>query len=205
MRRTVFRVIAGVLNRLKVALWRLTVNKSRVQIGKNVKILGLPILQAFKESTIEIGDRVVLVSDSRYTALGVSHPTILRTLRTSAEIIIGPDCGLSGTTICSSVSVRIGKRCLIGADVSIMDTDFHNVDSVDRRYQDIPTSHVSDSVIIGDDVFIGARTIILKGVRIGNGAVIGAGSILSSNVQDNEIFAGNPAKLLRRLKIEKKL
>nr|WP_303621206.1 acyltransferase [Kocuria sp. WN036] len=148
-------------------------------------------------SHIELGNGVVLCSDSKRTALGVSRPVILRTLTPSALISIGDEVGLSGTVVCSAYSVHIGDRCLIGADVIICDTDFHPVDCVPRRHEPIPEPISDDAIHIGNDVFIGARSTILKGTTIGDGAVVGAGSLVSGDVPAWTVYAGIPARLIR--------
>jgi acetyltransferase-like isoleucine patch superfamily enzyme len=174
-----------------------------VTTGSDVQFMGAPIVTKMPGTEISIGDRTVLCSRSDATSLGVSRPVILRTLAPGARIAIGDDTGLSGTTVCAAGLIRIGNRCLIGADVIIVDTDFHLVDIPDarnRRYAPIPAHDPSNEVVIEDDVFIGARTIILKGSRIGRGAVIGAGSVVSGALEPFAVAAGNPAKRLRSVR-----
>lgn len=177
---------------------RLHLANGGVSIGLKASFHGVPIVTRCEGSTIEIGDRVGLCSDSRYTALGVARPVILRTLRAGASIRIGSDCGLSGTTICSSLSVQIGERCLLGADVMITDTDFHQLSATGRRHAS-ETNARAKSVLISNDVFVGARTIILPGVTIGEGAVVGAGSVVTRDVPAHSVCAGNPARVIRAL------
>ncbi len=164
-----------------------------VDFGAGVRALGRPIVDRFPESDITIGDRTVLCSSSRWTALGVSHPLILRTVRSGARIRIGAETGISGGSICAAVSVEIGSRCLLGADVLIVDTDFHAIEPIGRRTNTDWSRIGCAPVHIGDDVFIGARAIILKGVSVGAGAVIGAGSVVTRSVPEGVIVAGNPA------------
>lgn len=170
----------------------------RVEVSGAIYCHGIPIIERHPESKIEIHGKVSLCSDSRYTALGVSRPVILRTLRPDASIVIGAESGLSGTTVCASKSVRIGKRCLIGADVMISDTDFHPLMPEGRRYRS-EAEAAADPVVIGDDVFVGARAIILKGVSIGEGSVIGAGSVVTRDIPAGVVCAGNPAKIIRQM------
>lgn len=177
---------------------RLLFRMSGIERVGLVYFYGVPIVEKHLNSRIVIGDKVSLCSDSRHTALGVSRPVILRTLRPQAEISIGRESGLSGTTICSSTAVRIGERCLIGADVMICDTDFHPLRPEGRRYRNEQES-LSAPVEIGNDVFIGARAVILKGVSIGQGSVVGAGSVVTKNIPEGVICAGNPARVLRAL------
>lgn len=187
---------------LRQFLWKM--QSKRVFIAKHVETTGavycygVPIIERHPGSKIVINNKVSLCSDSRHTALGVSKPVILRTLRQNASIIIGAESGLSGTTICASKSVRIGQRCLVGADVIISDTDFHPMMPEGRRYRS-ETEAAAEPVEIGNDVFVGARVVILKGVSIGNGSVIGAGSVVTKNIPAGVICAGNPAKVIRNL------
>ena len=173
-----------------------------VAVDQHVVALGRPIVRRERGSRIQIGQSVTLVSSSRDTALGVSRPVILRTLCSGAAIEIGADCGLSGTTICAVTSVSIGQRVLLGADVLIADTDFHVVDRLPRRFDAIPMARPDDAVVIEDDVFVGARAIVLKGVRIGHGSVIGAGSLVTEDVPPNVVAAGSPCKPIRSLRLQ---
>jgi len=169
------------------------------KVAGSVTLVGLPIISVKKLSNIYLHDGVKIVSNSTGTALGVGRRTILRTLFEGATITIGQDSGLSGSTITCASKIIIGKRCLIGADVLIMDTDFHPVKHETRNSVNLPYPAESDRIEIGDDVFIGARSIILKGVKIGNGCVIGAGSVVTSSLPSMTISAGNPAKVLKKI------
>lgn len=171
-----------------------------ITLGAQVRFHGVPIVTCIADSTIWVGDRVGLCSHSRHTALGVARPVILRTLCAGATIEIGDDSGLSATTICAARAVKIGRRCLIGADVVIMDTDFHPLSPVGRRYSGMTNARVSP-VEIEDDVFIGTRAIVLPGVRVGKGAVIGAGAVVTRDVPANAICAGNPARVIRSIEL----
>ena len=188
--------VDGIRWRLTTALARFSYG-SAVSIGKGVRFLGLPIISGTDLGAIIIGARSSVVSDPRGTALGVRGPVILRLLHLGAQIDIGEDTGLSGAVICAAKGVRIGARCLIGADVMIFDTDFHNPEPEGRRYAATDWERVSAPVSIGDDVFIGTGARVMKGVTIGNGCVIGAGSLVVSDIAPYTIAAGSPAKSVR--------
>src|SRR6478672_10433524 len=113
--------LSAVIGRAVDPLFRLELASLGVDLSPHVTVCGRPIVTVAPDSEIRIGEAVVLVSRSRQTALGVSRPVILRTLRPGALIQIGPDSGLSGTTICSQLEVVIGARVLIGADVIVSD------------------------------------------------------------------------------------
>ena len=106
-----------------------------VELGHDVRFYGMPIVRVTKGSSIRIGNRVVICSDSRFTDLGVNHPVVLRTLRTGARIVIGDDTGISGGTICAASKIEIGKECLLGANVTLVDTDFHATKPEGRRFK----------------------------------------------------------------------
>jgi maltose O-acetyltransferase len=92
-------------------------------------------------------------------------------------------------------SVTIGARCLIGDAVLILDSDFHDLSAEGRHRLPGKTA----PVVIEDNVFIGSRVIILKGVTIGKDSVIGAGSVVIRSIPPGVIAAGNPAKVIRPL------
>lgn len=109
-------------------------------------------------------------------------------------IEIGDNSGL-GINCYIRGPLTIGKDVMMGPDVMI----FHGDHEMSRR--DIPMRLQGDSVtkpvIIGDDVWIGARSIILKGVHVGNGAVIAAGAVVTRDVPEYAIVGGLPAKVIK--------
>jgi acetyltransferase-like isoleucine patch superfamily enzyme len=195
------RALRSGIRRLQVGLHRQILQRLGVTVGEGVVCHGLPIVGAARNSHIRIGSGTVLTSTSRKTALGVSRRVIMRTLLPGASIVIGTDVGMSGAVLCAAISIRIGDRCLLGADVSIVDTDFHPIDlQSGRRYAPIPRPAASDAVVIEEDVFIGSGAIVLKGVRIGRGSVVGAHSVVTANVPPDVVVAGNPARIVRPLR-----
>ena len=112
---------------------------------------------------------------------------------------IGDNVGISGTTISCSEAITIGNNVLIGSGCLITDTDGHPIDPEKRHAANYYDSVVNSPVVIGDDVFIGARSIILKGVTIGQGAIVGAGSVVTKDVPPRAIVAGNPAKVVKMI------
>lgn len=190
------RVIHALRYRVINVLGKAALRRKGVRLGAGVGMNGLPIVTLAKASVIELGEKVVLCSESKSTDLGVSRPVILRTLRPGARISIGSNSGLSGTVICAAVEVVIGEECLFGANVTIVDTDFHAIKPQGRRYNLNPADIPAAPVIIADNVFIGAGAMILKGVSIGKNSVIGAGAIVTKDVPENVIAAGNPARVI---------
>lgn len=168
-----------------------------VVVGRGSRFYGSPIVSRVPNSSIVLGQRLVLASQSRRTALGVNHPVVLRTLLPGARLLVADDVGISGGTICAACHVEIGAGCLLGANVVIADTDFHPLNHPGRRYAGLPEPVRSDSVVVGRNVFVGTGSIILKGVRVGDDAVIGAGSVVTSSVPAGAVVAGAPARVIR--------
>ena len=105
--------------------------------------------------------------------------------------------GLSNNTIIASQSVIIEDNVFIGGGTQIYDTDHH---SVIAQYRLNGNMHVpSAPVLIKKDCFIGSDCKILKGVVIGEGAVVGAGSVVTKSIPDGEIWAGVPAKFIKKV------
>jgi acetyltransferase-like isoleucine patch superfamily enzyme len=191
------RVVDKLLQILTNAIGRSRAVAAGAEVSGTVQFMGPAIISLCKGSRLIIADRVVLCSWSRWTALGVAHPVVLRTLTGDAVLSIGRGTGISGGSFCAAVGIEIGERCLIGADVMVSDTDFHSLEPNGRSESTDWSRIGSAKVRIGNDVFIGTRAVILKGVDIGDGAVIGAGSVVTRSVAPRTVVAGNPARLLR--------
>ncbi|MEM9219323.1 MAG: acyltransferase [Cyanobacteria bacterium P01_F01_bin.150] len=154
---------------------------------------GLPVFRITSGSSVLIGKRFSAVSKIRHNSIGVFQPVFIHTFATDSQILIGDDVGMSGATITALTQVKIGNRVLIGSGVLITDNDGHPVAPKDRiNSRDIKT----EPILIEDDVFIGARSIILKGVTIGQGSVIGAGSVVTKNIPPYSIAVGNPCRVV---------
>ena len=125
---------------------------------------------------VSLGDRVLLHRYVKLSAYG-------------GKIEIGNNTYIGDRTeIHSGKSVKIGSGVNIAWDCNILDRDYHAFES---------DSEVVKSVVIEDNVWIGCRSIILKGVTIGEGAVVAAGSIVTRDVPPKCLVAGNPAKVIK--------
>lgn len=130
--------------------------------------------------------------------VGLWQRTIL-VARYGGKIEIGDGFGISGSTIYSTQSIKIGKNATIGANCKIIDNDFHPLDPEQRRLNLNKEFTARAPITIGDNCFIGMNSIILKGTTLGDNVVVGAGSIVHGTFPDNCIIAGNPAKIIRRI------
>ena len=160
-------------------------------------IYGCPLIQRHAGSTIAIGQGLHMRNWFGTNPLGVHHRSILATWTADARIELGAHVSMTGATIVAQTRVSVGERVFIGANSTICDTDFHPL-ATDLR-QANPAAGVSRPIDIEDDVFIGMGAMILKGVRIGRGSVVGAGSVVTGDVPPGAVVGGNPAQLIRRL------
>lgn len=133
----------------------------------------------------------------------------LLTFWNAGQITIGEWCYVGeGTRIWSQSSISIGNCVLIAHLVDIHDTNSHPIDWRERRLDTeaifsggyrTPTQAVSAPVTIEDDAWIGFKATVMKGVRIGRGAIVSAGSVVTKDVEPWTVVAGNPAKTIAEL------
>lgn len=161
-----------------------------------VKFKGFTVLYAFPDSKITfIGGGTSVFSHALSNLSGLYQRTII-VARYGGKIEIGEHCGISGSTIYAWDSIKIGKYTRVGANCKIIDNDFHPVE-LEYRHQGLNKEFTRRKPIeIGDDCFIGANSIILKGTKLGNNVIVGAGSVVHGEWPDNCIIAGNPAKFV---------
>jgi acetyltransferase-like isoleucine patch superfamily enzyme len=179
-------------------LWPQWLRLQGVNYEAGLTLVGLPEIRMMQGGEIKLGNNVNLYSRRRSNPLQLHSPCVFRLLQPNASIQIGDGSALSGTVICAATSVQLGKRVLIGANCKLADTDFHpllpEVRQVDRNQ-----GAASKPIVIGDDVFIGAHAIILKGTVLEEGCVVGAGAVVSGTFPRRSILAGNPATIIKKL------
>lgn len=150
-------------------------------LGRRITLRGNPAVT--NEGRMTIGNSVRLVSTVAKLEL-VSLPT--------GHLEIGNNVFINyGSSLVSSAHVRIGNDCLIGTHVMVMDCDFH-------RVEDKAWDTTGEPIVIEDRVWLGNRSMVLKGVRIGHDAVVAAGSVVTQDVEPRTLVAGVPARLIRR-------
>lgn len=166
-----------------------------VTIGDSVKLIGRPTVELIS-GKITIGNGVTLRSDDSGYHTAMYHPVRLMVDSSdAARIEIGQGTRINGASIHATSLIRIGKNCLIAANVMIVDSDGHGV-SLSEREMHNPKSA---PILIEDDVWIAANAIVLKGVTIGRGAVIAAGSVVVKDVPPMTLVGGNPARIIKSL------
>jgi acetyltransferase-like isoleucine patch superfamily enzyme len=165
--------------------------------GKNLKVCGELHLRPSAKNSIVLGDNVKLTSRFLTNTVGITNPMVLECVENGC-IEIGSNTGLTSTIISARSRVIIGRHVKVGANVRIFDHDFHALDFEQRRDGKSDASNTrSAEIVIEDDVFIGTNSIILKGVHVGRGSIIGAGSVVAiKNIPPLSRVVGNPANIL---------
>lgn len=190
-------LIAKVIRFPSYYLWHLSARiqfKIRgVRWPNNLTVKGPMGLSAL--GRIELGDHITIVNDSKYNRAGINHPTQLVAGR-DAILKIGNNVGISGASIYAESSIEIGDYVLIGANSRIYDTDFHPVHFQDRL---AGTPAKTAPVIIGNHVWLAANVMVLKGVSIGARSVIAAGSVVVSDIPEDCLAGGTPARVIRKI------
>ena len=172
-------------------------------IGNNVAYKsfhtsGIPYVMVARGGTFSIGKNFAMNNGIKGNPIGCYERCTFFVDR-GAVLTIGDNVGMSQAALICHKSITIGNNVKIGGGVCIYDTDFHSLDPVIRRSSEDLKNRAEKPVVIGNDVFIGAKSIILKGVTIGENSVIGAGSVVTKSVPANQIWAGNPAKFIRNI------
>jgi len=166
---------------------------------QNLKVKGIPYLVIDKNSKVSIGGGLRMNCNRSSNPIGGAYGCSI-VVRKGGIFKIGENVGISNSSFFCSKSITIGSNTIIGGNSVIYDTDFHSLDSQNRRQPFLDKSTTkSASVTIGSDVFIGAHVKILKGVEIGDKAIIGSGSLVTKNVPSREVWAGVPAKFIKKL------
>lgn len=169
-------------------------------VGRDAKIWGAFSLQLMEGGRMTIGDDFHLVSEPRRSAI-TQFGRAQFTVFPGACISLGRHVGLNGTALTSKCRIEIGDDTMIAANVIIVDSDFHAAWPPEQRWTS-STNAFDKEVVIGRRVWIGMNTLVLKGSRIGDNSIIGAGSVVSGDIPANVLAAGNPARVIRALAME---
>jgi serine acetyltransferase len=160
------------------ARWQL---RKCTTVGRWTRVNGH--LHIYNRGRIVLGERVQLHSHFAHSVLA-TFP--------GGRLAVGDRTILNyGVDIAATKLVEIGPDCMIGTHVMMLDSDFHDV----VHHERVPESR---PIIIGAAVWIGNRAVILPGVTIGDGAAIGAGSVVMTDIPARSLAMGNPARVIRK-------
>lgn len=179
---------------------KLKLKKVKVEGGINsIAVYEKAMIRIDKNAKVKIGSNFSFVSSGEYNPL---CPKVEGSIfvESNSELVIGDNVGMSSCHIWCANSINIGSNVKIGADCIIMDNDCHSLDYVKRRKPESDQSDINSAPItIEDDVMVGARSIVMKGVVIGKGSIIGIGSVVTKNIPPHSVAAGNPCRIIKMI------
>lgn len=167
-------------------------NRYGVQVGDNPSITGIIWIE--NKGSLSIGHDFRGNSGANINPIGGDTKLRLIALE-GASLRIGNSCRFSNSTLVARTCITIGDHVFIGGGCRIWDNDFHSLDAGYREATRDPDIR-SKPIVIGSHAFIGASSIILKGVSIGEYSVVGAGSVVTRDVPARQVWAGNPARFV---------
>nr|WP_247232488.1 acyltransferase [Telluribacter sp. SYSU D00476] len=152
------------------------------QVGKYVTVRGFPRIDGKGEIIIRNGAKI-------WSHIGTTQLSAGK----GARIVIGEGTFINtGSILSARHLIQIGRNCQIANQVIIMDNDFHG--TANRHVEPTP-----EAVILEDNVWLATRCMVLKGVRIGEGAVVAAGAVVTKDVPPYTMVGGVPAKVIKKL------
>lgn len=161
-----------------------------IQFNGKCTFVGKPKFRLYPATQVIIGNNCEFLSGHTDNLIGINRPCILATFNESAKISIGEGSGFSGTVVSAFKEIVIGRFVKCGANTLITDSDFHPED---------PRSGAPKPVKIGNNVWLGVNSVVLKGVTIGENTVIGANSVVTKDIPANVVAAGNPCRVIKKL------
>ena len=165
---------------------------------------GKPTIIKSKKGNFVIGDHFAMNNGLHGNPIGFNEPCIF-IISDNSTIRIGNNVGISQATLFAIKDITIGDNVKIGGGTRIYTTDFHSLDyRLRKNASEDVKNRVSAQVIIKSDVFIGSGCTILKGVVVGERSIIGAGSVVTKSIPADELWAGNPARFIRRINKDEK-
>ncbi len=167
-----------------------------VYYDSGLKVNGLITVHVTRRGILKIGKNCS-INSGNFNLIGRQQRTIFWV---EGKLSIGNNMGLSCSAIICNHEISIGDNVTIGGNTVIYDTDFHSLDPNVRAAKTYDKSSAKfGKVSIGNHVFIGAHSTILKGVSIGDNSVIGSCSVVTKNIPCNERWGGNPAKFISKI------
>ncbi|KAF3889471.1 MULTISPECIES: DapH/DapD/GlmU-related protein [Nostocales] len=160
---------------------------AKISIGNNCTFYGTT-LSVEGNGQIEIGNNCYFVIHSLI-------PNSIEVQEAGAKITIRDRCSFNGAKVIAKNCVELKKQCFV-SDSLIVDTDYH---SVEINRWDPNTQVKTKPICVGENVWLGSRSVILKGVSIGNNSVIGLGTIVRQSVPENVVVIGNPQIIIKKL------
>jgi len=166
-----------------------------VKLNAGFRINKWPLIKVHKKALLVISDGVLFNSSNYSYHINMHSKVKIMCDVEGAQINIGKNTRIHGSCIHAFKRIDIGRDCLIAANCQIFDSNGHNSLPDERK----TNNGTAKEIKIGDNVWIGANSIILPGVSIGSNSIIAAGSVVNKSVPSEHIAGGNPAKLIKRI------
>ena len=205
------RLLYRLIDKLYLECYRLlsslylfiVIHTFNLKLGRGHRINGFPKFIVKKRAIVQIGDYFAMNSGPLFNPIGRNQRSLI-IVTDDAELRIGQNVGMSSVTIVCQQAVTVGNGVRIGGNTVIYDTDFHSLNADERTaLPEIKDNIRRKPVLIGNNVFIGGHSTILKGTEIGDNSIIGAGSVVRGEIPKNEIWAGNPARFVKKIEDKK--
>lgn len=211
--RKIFRKLLHAPRKLRTMFYlswnryRIGVAIGKKNLGKKIQLFNKLYLDIHPQAKVTIGDNFKLSSGDNFNPLCRNQRGCIVAERATTVIEIGNHVGMSSPCLWAKERITIDDYVNIGGDCIIMDSDAHNLDWRIRDSGELtPSGNTLDSetcrcapIHICSHVLVGTRSIILKGVTIGEGSVIAAGSVVTRDIPPHCIAGGNPARVIKQL------
>lgn len=159
---------------------------------------GIPYVMVARGGQMSMGQNFAMNNGINHNPIGMPQPCTFFVDK-GCILKIGNNVGISQSALIAHANLTIGDNVKIGGGTCVYTSDFHSLDSQIRASKEDIKYRKCAAVVIKNNVFIGARCIILKGVTIGENSIIGAGSVVTKYIPANQIWAGNPARYIRTI------
>jgi len=204
--RKIFKIIPKLRNSFFIVYNRIYFSLFGVKYGKGLSVNTK--ISLLGKGRIEIGNHFDYSSGVNINLIYRKFRGYIFSKNPNSIVKIGDNVKISSACICANESIQIGNNVNVGGECIILDNDSHPHNYIFRRRgsyeqhnnQDAKSIVPTSPVVIEDDVWIGAKCVILKGVRIGARTIIAAGSIVTNDIPCDVVAGGNPCRVIRNIK-----
>lgn len=172
-----------------------------VHFNSIISTKGIPYIMVARGARMTIGKNFKMNNGIKGNPIGCYSRCTFFVDR-SKKIVIGDNVGISQCALIAIDDITIEDDVKIGGGVKVYTSDFHSLNPYIRKTNDDINNRMKAPVVIHKNAFIGAFSIILKGVDVGENSIVGAGSVVTKSIPANEIWAGNPAKFICKTTIK---
>jgi maltose O-acetyltransferase len=184
-RRALKPLIVRVVSAFWINLYKVRLGE-RVQFGRNFQTNGRLVIKG--PGHVVFGDDV--------NAWAHAEKNVLITFGPNSLITVGSGTRLNGAGLMAYTRIEVGARCILGSTL-VFDSDFHPLDPARRHDPDAPVSCAP--IRLGENVWLGGQSAVLKGVTVGENSVVAFRAVVSDDVPPNVVVAGNPARVVKKL------